>query len=673
MKLFQNNTTEIETSKQFKESSFGIRALDMGIILEILRSKMYSNPIAIICQEITSNARDANREAGNKNKPIRISLVDSIFRQNELDLVIEDDGPGISPERMTEIFIYYGASTKRETNGQTGGYGLGCKVPFAYTDTFSVVTKHDHVKYTYQAVIENNRSGKMLMVHSEPTTDCNGTAIIIPINKSDEEEFSVECHRATFFWPVKPIYTGLQDIQDKFPKIIKEDSMAVIAENSSLYDKYGYYALVDSIPYFLDPDLLNFTRLSRCSIFFKFKTGSVSIAASRESLHYDERTIKALKEKYSSYIKAELDELSKKVDTATCELQAKIFLAEKLQGPCREILKGKGIKWKEKEITTDLESMKIIEVTKYVPGTIGNKQYPSRIPSDLLTSQCVEMDMMNFSVHRNETLFKKANHFYAVGPQSDKLNAEYEEFKKLMGNNILLYSSVTYVRKKRDSVKKEPDEIHCHTISQHWRSSNHISKVIYTTDIHKHNAMYIVLERIRDLKEDDIAWYYMIQEISGYQAIIIRSKYISLVKSHWKSYEGVLKQIEPDLKELGMILKANRLKNIDSFRKLNFQDPITKELNYLYNLKRKSLSDHKVWGQKTFNAPDSLMDKYPVLAEFRKALQTYNEIFKKYPLLKFVERSAMTTTEQQEFDKYIALIDKEEIEIDQPQMAVANL
>jgi DNA topoisomerase VI subunit B len=181
MKLPSERDSAIQTSEQFKEASFGIRSIDMGLIIEILRSKMYSDPIATICQEIASNARDANREIGKKNKPIKISISDSLFRQSEQDLIIEDDGPGISPERMTEIFVYYGASTKRDTNTQTGGYGLGCKTPFAYADTFSVVTRCDGTKYTYQAVIENNRSGKVFLTHTETTTECNGTAIIIPI------------------------------------------------------------------------------------------------------------------------------------------------------------------------------------------------------------------------------------------------------------------------------------------------------------------------------------------------------------------------------------------------------------------------------------------------------------------------------------------------------------
>jgi len=118
----------VVTSENFKEFTFGIRSTDMGIILEILRSKMYKNPIAAICREIASNARDANKEIGNKN-PISINIDEgNIFEHIcESSISFNDNGPGISPERMADVFVNYGASTKREDNRQLGGFGLGAK------------------------------------------------------------------------------------------------------------------------------------------------------------------------------------------------------------------------------------------------------------------------------------------------------------------------------------------------------------------------------------------------------------------------------------------------------------------------------------------------------------------------------------------------------------------
>lgn len=104
MILQQKETTNIRTSEKFKELEFGIRSSDMGLVLEILRSKLYRNPIAAICREVASNARDANREAEN-TAPIEISIDDGLFSAGDLTISFKDVGPGISPERMADVFV----------------------------------------------------------------------------------------------------------------------------------------------------------------------------------------------------------------------------------------------------------------------------------------------------------------------------------------------------------------------------------------------------------------------------------------------------------------------------------------------------------------------------------------------------------------------------------------
>ena len=103
--LPQRNT---ETSSTFKTSSFGIG--DEVVILQILRSKMYSNPIRTICQEVMSNARDAHYEVGTPKKPIEVTLPNALAPS----FVVKDYGPGITPDRMSNVFVKYGCSTKRD-------------------------------------------------------------------------------------------------------------------------------------------------------------------------------------------------------------------------------------------------------------------------------------------------------------------------------------------------------------------------------------------------------------------------------------------------------------------------------------------------------------------------------------------------------------------------------
>jgi len=140
-----------------------------GFIFDLLRSKIYSDPIGSICREVTCNARDSMREAGKANIPIEITLPTYLSPM----LHIKDNGVGISPDRMENIFVKYASSTKRNDNTQTGAFGIGAKTPFAYSDTFSIVTNFNSIKYTYSAFIDETKVGKIALIDKIPTDDIN--------------------------------------------------------------------------------------------------------------------------------------------------------------------------------------------------------------------------------------------------------------------------------------------------------------------------------------------------------------------------------------------------------------------------------------------------------------------------------------------------------------------
>jgi hypothetical protein len=195
------NDVSSESGKglQLDEQYFSIE--NQGMIFDILRNKMYSNPILAICREITCNARDAHREIGSFNRPIQVYL------PNQADpfLKIKDFGPGISPERISNIFIKYAASTKRNDNIQTGGFGLGAKTPFSYSDSFNIVTCHNGIKYEYICFIDETKIGKISLLSEENTSEPNGTEIVIPVKSSDFVNFNIAIEQVTRHWSVRPI------------------------------------------------------------------------------------------------------------------------------------------------------------------------------------------------------------------------------------------------------------------------------------------------------------------------------------------------------------------------------------------------------------------------------------------------------------------------------------
>src|SRR5690606_32665198 len=108
-----------ESSQQFASQKFAIA--DMSIVLNLL-TKLYHKPKQTLTQEYISNARDANREVKSK-RPIEITAPSRFMPT----MTIRDFGPGLSPERINSVFLLYGASTKRQDNNQTGGFGIGAK------------------------------------------------------------------------------------------------------------------------------------------------------------------------------------------------------------------------------------------------------------------------------------------------------------------------------------------------------------------------------------------------------------------------------------------------------------------------------------------------------------------------------------------------------------------
>jgi len=340
MKLkFEN--IDIERSSAFKAEKFGIG--NSRVIMEILRGKMYSNPIQTICQEVMSNARDAHRELGKENVPIEVKLPNKL----EPTFWIRDFGPGITPDRMANVFILYGVSTKRSDNVQTGGFGLGAKSPFSYSDTFSVVsvTPEDGkmIRRQYIAHLDETGVGEMSCVQENETDEAQGTTISITPKPEDYNKFKFYTMRAAVFWKVRPNVIG--DAEWKWPEVKPYH----VGKDWTIYDtgmgsgnrhnNYGYnryqqqqrnshfnfnytvpcikdmvpYALVDGIPYKINLNHL-FTGASRANIYnnmplrLHFDVGEVSVTANREDIDYQAPVIAQVKKRLEQAL-AELREL----------------------------------------------------------------------------------------------------------------------------------------------------------------------------------------------------------------------------------------------------------------------------------------------------------------------------------------------------------------------------
>jgi hypothetical protein len=332
MELPQSTAT-IERSEVFVEKKYSIG--NEKLIMKLLRTKMYSNPIKVLIQEYLCNARDANREAGS-SKAIEVHIPTPFNESFE----IRDYGIGISPDRIDNVFVKYGASTKRLDNTQTGGFGLGAKSAWAYSDSFSITTISEEngvkTKRFYSAIIDEADDGSLMKIAPDEVVDePTGTRIIIPVKKKDFDLFVNYTLQTVFFWKEEVVLVGRPFTGVKYdPSVATYKGNGWILHPKSLVIGSGEYshnntclAVVDGIQYVIKPD-----AVSECSemknntllkdIFYNkfllfFNTGELNIAANREELYYDDKTKSAIVAKLKQIEKQFIEVVEAKFNTET--------------------------------------------------------------------------------------------------------------------------------------------------------------------------------------------------------------------------------------------------------------------------------------------------------------------------------------------------------------------
>ena len=318
------------------------------MIIKLLRDKMYKNKIGAVCREVVSNSRDANREAGRESTPVCVELTNnlgSLLSDEEMYITFQDNGVGISPNRMDNIFLKYGGSTKRDSDKYTGGFGIGAKTPFAYSNEFIIITvveeKGVRTKYEYQAVITSNGKSevsRMMLLGSEVTDEQTGTKVCVPIKQEDRIEFEKELVYVTSLWKVKPVLKGFTEettitiLKETKDYIFIKDSSG--RDNRSMFGSQTFIALIDEIPYKLERDkLTDYKELEEISgkiedrykLVLKYNTGEVSVSGSREDVEYVNDNYEKFVEKAKIVLKEGEEFIESFLNSASSYVQSCVY------------------------------------------------------------------------------------------------------------------------------------------------------------------------------------------------------------------------------------------------------------------------------------------------------------------------------------------------------------
>jgi len=378
MKL-QTSANKGEVQGVLGETAFGIG--NGALLLEYLRSNIYKNPIQALTREITSNARDAHREVhADPNNPTTRETPIQITFPNEWcsDFQVQDWGPGISPDRMSDIYTQFGNSTKRNDNDETGGFGLGCKTPFAYGDSFTVTTVHEGIKYHYSAILDGG-AGKMVLMSQEETDEPSGTIVSVPVDQDDWDEFIEYTMLATALWNVKPVLRGRKPAPE-YPNIETYFGGEgwVLANTQDIRSipglDSGAYAVVDGIPYKIerysmgDYDYSLYNAFT-CSFHLYFEVGELDLAPSRDHLRYTKET-KALILERIKKAKAELKaQIQEKIADAPSYYDAALAYRNLKADTSSEVIElAGGVRWNDIPIKFEINISDVgdwAKMTKY--------------------------------------------------------------------------------------------------------------------------------------------------------------------------------------------------------------------------------------------------------------------------------------------------------------------
>lgn len=158
-------------------------AEDPALYLTMIIS-LYPNVKLAFIRETICNQWDAHIASGRTDTPIKITI------DRDLMLTFRDFGNGIPIEKMDSTYNTLGGSTKRHSTAETGGFGLGCKSPIAYAESFKVVTMHNGTKGIYNMVrssVETDGFPGLVPIMQLPTEE-SGLEVSIQLRKEDVAE-----------------------------------------------------------------------------------------------------------------------------------------------------------------------------------------------------------------------------------------------------------------------------------------------------------------------------------------------------------------------------------------------------------------------------------------------------------------------------------------------------
>lgn len=297
-----------------KRTQFTVNLANRAHIMGIL-SGLYADPIKAVIRELSVNACESHKASGDRG-PISITLPN----HSGPAFIIRDAGLGLTLGEFEKLMASYGSSGeyKSTSNEYTGGFGLGCKAPAAYTDQWTVTCRKDGRRWILACFKDEFGVPAFDVLDESETDESNGVEIKIPVKQNDIDHFRRKAIEVFKDFSIKPnVVNATKEELEELHKVIPT---VASDKNWKMYDREDQdssYVIMGDVRYpinysnFKLPDKLAIA--TQLNLSFDIEVGGVQVAPSREALMYTPMTVKRLTAEIDKVVTTLADVVKQKV------------------------------------------------------------------------------------------------------------------------------------------------------------------------------------------------------------------------------------------------------------------------------------------------------------------------------------------------------------------------
>lgn len=339
-----------------------------AISFDIMSNGLYSRKIEAVIRELSCNAYDAHVSAGKPHEPFEIQLP----TQFEPTFKIKDYGTGFKfvkggcedcqgtgkvanetcdacdgtgdYDAVMRLGCTYFASDKHHSNELIGALGLGSKSPFAYinkhtqcgekeTGGFNIANHYDGKTYFYTARVKDGFPATSLDLVADTPNVPNGVEIKFPVAPGDIWEFENTAKTVFEFFQPHPNFIGEKTVTVQTPTYSVRSELWGMRTSDQTKQGYGLRAISGVVPYSvgnIDQSRLTDAqrKLVEMPIDLFFNIGDLNVAANRENLQLDPKTIGNILARLDVVQDKLMEEVKAKVDACPSAWEARLKIHE---------------------------------------------------------------------------------------------------------------------------------------------------------------------------------------------------------------------------------------------------------------------------------------------------------------------------------------------------------